>query len=64
MKFNSLNVLLFFLLYLNKKLNWKNWLTAGMSYVMSLAVLHISKYMCLMFCSFSDMFILPHISIV
>jgi len=31
---------------------------------MSLAVLHVSKYMCVMFRSFSDIFVLPHISIV
>jgi hypothetical protein len=54
----------FYPLYLNRKLNWKDWPTAGMSYVMSLPVLRISKYMCLVFFSFSNIFILPHTSIV
>lgn len=45
-------------LYLNKKTgNWIHWLTAAMSFIMLIAMLHISKYVWLMLYLFLKSFI-------
>jgi hypothetical protein len=65
MKFNNFSLPPIIVLYLNKRSwNWKDWLRAGMSYIMLPALLLVSKCMWLRFSFFFNFYPFFYISIV